>query len=139
MKKIILLALLLGLVAGTSFAGVTNFGNLSVDGDDAAQVGYLAIWETQSEADTEHNVSGPTVESTKELAGWLIIRYNPATGYYELCWMTPGVFNTVAGYNAAHLAGYPGLDIFYAKQQIYDPNTGEIYVPIEKQSPSNLQ
>lgn len=139
-KRVCILALLLGLCfLGTSFAGITNFDNLGLDSDSTAQVGYIAIWEHQSEADTEHSVSGPTSESTKELAGWIIIRYNPTTGYYELCWMTTGVFNTVAGYNAAYSAGYPGLDIFYAKQQIYDPITGEIFVPIERQSPVNQQ
>lgn len=140
MKKIIILALLLSVFfIGTTFAGITNFDNLSCDSNNsAAQVGYIAIWENQSESDTEHAVSGPTAESTRELAGWIIIRYNPNTGYYELGWMTTGVFNTVAGYNGAYLGGYPGLDIFYAKQQIYDPNTGEIFVPIERQSPKGF-
>lgn len=144
-KRVCVLALLLGLCfIGRSFAGTSNFDNIGLQSDSIIGLSYIAMFESIDETDTDYTGEAAPDGSfsrtaTRTVVGWIIIRYNPVTGYWELCWMTPGAFNTVAGYNQAYLDGYEGLDIFRAKQQIYNPITGEIYVPIEKQSPVNLQ
>ena len=143
MKKVLMLALLLGLIfVGRSFAGVTNWDNIGMHSDSTVGLAYIAMFESVDQTDTDF--LGPedapdgsfSRTQTRTLVGWIIIRYDPNTGYWDLCWMTPGVFNSVTGYNRAHSSGaYEGLDTFYHKQQVYDPNTGEIFVPIENQSP----